>query len=88
MAFEKDPNEIGALWSKSGAKGEYLTGTIEVNGGERNGGETIKVVCFAVKKSSDKSPAWRVLKSVPREGARDVCGAPQVESPDSLDIPF
>jgi hypothetical protein len=79
MAFEKDPNEIGALWSKSGAKGEYLTGTIDMGDGP------VKVVCFAVKKSSDKSPAWRVLKSVPREGAPSF--AP-VQSPNSDDIGF
>lgn len=53
---ERDPNEIGALWSKSGNKGEYLTGTIN---GER-------VVCFKVRGGSEKSPTWRVLKSKPR----------------------
>jgi hypothetical protein len=30
--MEKDPNELGALWEKVGAKGPYMTGTI---GGER-----------------------------------------------------
>lgn len=59
MAFEKNPDEIGALWLKSGAKGDYLTGEI--------GG--VKVVCFAVKRTSEKSPAWRVLKSKPRDAA-------------------
>jgi uncharacterized protein (DUF736 family) len=58
MAYERDPNELGALWLKSGAKGEYyMTGTIN--------GE--KVVCFRARKQSDKSPDWRVLKSVPRD---------------------
>lgn len=79
MAFEKDPNEIGALWSKSGAKGEYLTGTIDMGDGP------VKVVCFSVKKTSDKSPTWRVLRSVPRESV-------PVEQPvaqlDAEDIPF
>ena len=59
MAFEKNPDEIGALWLKSGAKGDYLTGEI--------GG--VKVVCFAAKRTSEKSPAWRVLKSKPRDAA-------------------
>lgn len=58
MAFEKDPNEIGCLWAKDSAKGPYLTG--EING--------VAVVCFAVKSSNPKSPAWRVLKSKPRDG--------------------
>ena len=57
MAFEKDPDEIGALWVKSGRKGEYMTG--EVNG--------VKVVCFAVTSKSEKAPQWRVLKSKPKE---------------------
>lgn len=58
MQFEKDPNEIGALWEKAGAKGPYMTGTIN--------GE--KVVLFKNgNKRSDKSPDWRVLKSKPRE---------------------
>ena len=59
MPYQQDPNEIGALWSKTGGKGEYMTGTI-------NG---VKVVCFRQQKRSDKSPDWKVLKSKPREQA-------------------
>lgn len=59
MPYEKDPSEIGSLWSKSGAKGEYLTG--EING--------VKVVCFKNRSDNPKAPAWRVLKSKPRENA-------------------
>lgn len=55
--FKKDESEIGGLWAKSGAKGEYLTG--EVNG--------VKVVCFLVKSDNQKAPTWRVLRSKPRE---------------------
>jgi hypothetical protein len=57
LPFEKDPNEIGALWLKSGNKGEYMTGVID----------GVNVVCFAVKANSPKAPTWRVLKSVPRD---------------------
>ena len=58
MAFEKDPDEIGALWMKEGRKGPYMTG--EING--------VKVVLFRNgNKRSDKSPDWRVMKSKPRE---------------------
>ena len=28
MAYEKNPDELGALWLKSGSKGPYMTGTI------------------------------------------------------------
>ena len=62
MAFEKDPNEIGALWLKQGAKGPYLAGT--VNG--------VAVVCFQnTRKTSDKQPEYRVLKSTPKAAPRD-----------------
>jgi uncharacterized protein (DUF736 family) len=55
-------NELGALWMKSSARGEYMTGKITVNGVE------IKVVCFPNdNKTSDKQPDWRVLKSTPRD---------------------
>lgn len=62
MPFEKDPNELGALWEKQSARGTYMTGTI-------NG---VKVVVFHNgKKNSEKSPDWRVLKSVPKgEGSQ------------------
>lgn len=55
----KDPNELGALWLKTGPKGEYMTGSI-------NG---VNVVCFWNKHhvEGDNKPAWRVLKSQPRE---------------------
>lgn len=64
MAFEKDPDEIGALWLKSGSKGDYMTG--EVNG--------VKVVCFRSKSTHEKAPAWRVLKSKPKEPKDDRAG--------------
>jgi uncharacterized protein (DUF736 family) len=52
-----DPNELGALWSKTGRNGEYMTGTIS----------GVKVVLFKnTKKTSEKHPDWRVLKSVPK----------------------
>jgi len=57
VPYQRDQNELGALWIRDGKKGVYMTG--EING--------VKVVCFAAKKTSDKSLDWRVLKSVPRE---------------------
>lgn len=56
----KNPDEIGSLWTKSGPKGDYMTG--EVNG--------VKVVCFRNKSDNPKAPQWRVLKSKPRDEAR------------------
>lgn len=63
MAFEKDPNELGALWLKRGGKGQYMTG--EING--------VKVVCFQGKGGEgDKVPAWRVMKSQPKVEAKPI----------------
>lgn len=61
MATSQNPDELGALWEKSGRKGPYMTGTIS----------GVKVVLFRNerKQDGDNQPAWRVLKSKPREGA-------------------
>jgi uncharacterized protein (DUF736 family) len=54
----KKEDEIGALWLKTSARGDYFTGTI-------NG---VKVVVFANGyKTEEKQPDWRVYKSTPRE---------------------
>lgn len=55
----RNPDELGALWEKSGPKGQYFTGT--VNG--------VKVVVFKNhhKAEGSNAPDWRVLKSKPRD---------------------
>lgn len=51
-------DELGALWAKSSAHGDYMTGTIC---GQR-------VVVFPNKyKNADKQPDWKVYRSRPRE---------------------
>ena len=32
MPFERDENELGVLWEKSGRNGTYFTGTLEIDG--------------------------------------------------------
>lgn len=50
-------DKLGALWQKTGPKGDYFTG--EINGQ--------KIVIFANGfKQSDKHPDWIIYKSVPR----------------------
>lgn len=61
MAYEKKPNELGALWLKNGARGEYMTGTIDI------AGVPTDVVCFRVDSQNPKAPTWRVSKSTPRD---------------------
>lgn len=55
--FTRDKDEIGALWEKTGAKGAYMTGTIN---GQR-------VVVFRTKFGAEgAAPQWRVLKAQPK----------------------
>ena len=76
--MERDPNELGALWEKSGKHGAYMTGTI-------NG---VAVVVFKnSRKANDKQPDWRVLKSQLREDRPAVTGTPE-PPPDDSSIPF
>jgi uncharacterized protein (DUF736 family) len=80
MPFEKDPNELGVLWKKTSARGEYFTGSIEING------EKTALVVFANgNKKSDKAPDYRILRSVKREPVS--VGGP-VQTIDDSDIPF
>ena len=62
MAFERDPAEFGVLWEKTGGKGQYFTGSIEIDGVKH------QIVVFKnAHKRSEKAPDWRILKSQPRE---------------------
>lgn len=79
MAYEKDPAEIGALWTRDGAKGEYMTGTIEGIG---------DVICFPVNSPNPKAPTWRVKKSQPREQRPSRRDEGHTDAPNDVDIPF
>ena len=57
MPFEKDPNDLGALWLKSGPKGEYMTGTIN--------GQPVVVFRNTKKVAGSKQPDFRVLRPTP-----------------------
>ena len=52
-----------------------MTGTI-------NG---VAVVCFPAKRTSEKSPAWRVLKSKPRDEAKPRPAQLEPTEPDDID---
>jgi hypothetical protein len=59
-------DKLGALWAKSGGKGDYFSGEIEI------GGVKTKVVVFANGfKQGDKHPDWIIYKSQPK-GERTV----------------
>lgn len=57
----RNPDELGALWLKSGAKGEYMTGDVTIDGVK------VPIVCFRVERGGELAPTWRILKSKPRE---------------------
>jgi len=93
MADQKRPSEqsVGALWRKTGARGDYFTGTIETNGGERNGGETTKIVVFSNgHKTADKHPDFKIFLSRPRPDAAPTPSKPALGSweDDSDPVPF
>lgn len=71
MAEDRKDDEIGALWTRCSAKGEYMSG--KVNG--------VDVVCFRNTKGGDKAPQWRVLRSRPRDAARPPASADVGEIP-------
>lgn len=54
---QQNPDELGALWIKQGAKGEYMTGTIAGQ----------DVVVWRNDRKTGNQPDWRVMKSKPRE---------------------
>lgn len=60
MAYQQNPDEIGALWLKTGRKGKFLSGTV-------NGQDVL--VFKNEHKRSEKAPDYRVLKARPRNAA-------------------
>lgn len=75
----RNPDELGALWVNTSAKGDYLSGTI--------GG--VRVVCFKNDKKvpGSSQPDYRVLKAKARDedtGPRQVVDV--IEDDDR--IPF
>jgi len=52
---------IGALWSKQGRNGDYLSGNVEINGVKHN------IICFINGfKELPKHPDYQIYKSEPR----------------------
>lgn len=55
-------DKLGALWFKTGTKGDYFSGEIEI------GGTKHKLVVFANGfKDAENKPDWIIYKSRPRE---------------------
>ena len=66
MPVNNRENEVGALWVKKSERdgSKFFSGKLNVNG------EQIDVVVFqnTFKQPGEKSPDWRIYKSLPKEG--------------------
>lgn len=82
MAEQLREPPIGALWTKNNGKGDYFTGTLELDGKD---GEKIRIVVFANKKANDKHPDWKIFRSQ----SRTVTTGPRVQQSDADEsVPF
>jgi hypothetical protein len=79
MAYEKNPDELGALWLKQGSKGAYMTGTID----------GVNVFCTPTQSDNPKAPTWRVMKSKPKDAMTAPASGHNLNEPvNDSDIPF
>jgi hypothetical protein len=78
MPYEKKDGD-GALWMKTTARGEMMTGDIFING------ETIKIVAFPNESDNPKAPRWRISKAKPRD---DMARPPAGTFNSNEDVPF
>ena len=79
---KKMDKDIGALWLRSGAKGEYMTGVITVDNVAH------QLVAFKNKKTKPNQPDWRIYKSQPKP-EMNPNGTEKVETvAESSDVPF
>lgn len=59
----QNPDELGALWEKSSARGTYMTGTIN--------GQAVVLFRNDRKAPGSKQPDWRVMKPKAKPAASD-----------------
>ena len=59
----RNPDELGALWEKTGTRGVYMTGTVN--------GQAVVLFRNDRKDPGSKQPDWRILKAKPK-GERTV----------------
>jgi hypothetical protein len=68
MPFEKDPSEIGAIWMKTGSKGDWLSGTIN--------GEPFVAFPNTKKAAGSKAPDYIVKRPMKKEPVAAVSREP------------
>lgn len=79
---ERDPNELGALWVKTGRRGDYMTGKI--------GDQPVVVFKNDRKAAGSNAPDWRVMKPVKQDREQDqrITGPRPPATIDDNDIQF
>lgn len=88
MSEQKQDDKVGALWIKSSARGEFMTGNIELKPEQiaelqANGGK-LAVVVFRNDRKTGKQPDWQMLKAKPRTETAQDQRAPMTD----MDVPF
>jgi hypothetical protein len=77
----KQDEKIGALWTKTSSHGDYMTGSLELDGQD---GEKIQIVVFKNDGKTGNQPDWRILRAKPKDRP-----APAFAQPVTVDdIPF
>ena len=87
--FERDENELGALWKRSGKKGPFYSGQLDLTNVDSSA-TTLDLICFPVKSDNPKAPVLRILKGNPPPGkgsARSSEGRGSSSASDE-DLPF
>jgi hypothetical protein len=92
--MEKEKS-IGALWEKTGGKGKWMSGSLELDG------KVIRIVCFTNGyKKEAKHPDWKIYLSRERGGENSPSTSPKTaprseetaesgaEDVDPNEIPF
>lgn len=81
--MSEQEKDLGALWVKKGAKGEYMTGSITIDGVET------RIVCFLnTNKTETKHPDWKILRSIPQNKTEQNNPLPTEEDINPENIPF
>lgn len=94
MSEQQRDEKVGALWSKSSARGEFFTGNVELTAAQlselvaEDGTLKIPVVVFKNDRKTGNQPDWRILRAKPKAtegvGATQRSAAPM----DDSDIAF
>jgi hypothetical protein len=92
MSEQKD-EKVGAFWTKTSSRGEFMTGNIELKPEQiaelqANGGK-LSVVVFRNERKTGKQPDWAMFKARPRTDARQASGMAWEGKPmTDEDVPF